>query len=242
MTDTVIPNIICSVAGLPKSGKNHFAYSWPAPIKVYCFNGGASFVAARNFKDKKIDIHNFSLPIVESTEEQWALPVWNEFYQEYNKDIQEGKYKTYIFDTGTEIENFCQQAVLEELQDEADARGKTKKKLSTNEYLARNLRMNALYRRAANAGVNVVSLQYLKGEWVKEKGAERSEPTGNLVVDGWKQTEAQCDLNLWSTTKMVKGKQVMVYTIKSGRFGRDLVEQSYEDTNYDELVALLFGE
>ncbi len=240
--ETIIPNIILSVSALPKTGKNHFAYSAPDPIKVYCFNGGAAYVA-KKFSSKKIDVHNFVLPIVEATEERWALLVWNMFYQEYNKDIKEGKYQTYVFDTGTEIENFCQQAVLEELQDE---KGAGKKKLATSEYLARNLRMNALFRRAGTAGVNLITLQYLKEEWVK-KGGERAEPTGKYVMDGWKQTEGQSDINLRLDKKLVEkaGKREMqlLATITSTRY--DDWAHTYSgvtliNATFDDLTALLF--
>lgn len=237
----MIPNVVISVSALPKAGKNHFAYTAPDPMKVYCFNGGASYVASK-FKDKQIDVHNFVLPIIESEEEKWALPVWTEFYSEYNKDIQEGKYMTYVLDTGTEVENFCRQATLEELQEVAEERNRSKKKLATNEYLARNLRMNALYARARNTGANLISLQYLKEEWLKEKGAERAEPTGKLVLDGWAQTTAQADINLELTLKDKGGKPVTSAKIVSNRFEREMNGQVLEDATFDEVIALLIGE
>ena len=238
---SIVPNVLVSIAGLPKTGKNHLAYTFPDPIKVYCFNGGAEFVRTK-FPDKVIDVHNFVLPIVESESEEWALPVWKEFYPEYNKDIASGNYMTYVLDTGTEVETFCRQATLEELQEVAAEKNKQKQKLATNEYLARNLRMNALFARARNSGVNLVALQYLRQEWVKTKGADRAEPTGELVLDGWSQTEAQCDINLEMTTKLVAGKTVMVAMIKSNRFERAMNGKTYNDTTYDEIIALLLGE
>jgi len=237
----MVPNVVISVSALPKTGKNHFAYTAPEPIKVYCFNGGADYVA-KKFKDKQIDVHNFVLPIIEAEDEKWALPVWNEFYAEYNKDIQGGKYMTYVLDTGTEVESFCRQATLEELQELAEERNRTKKKLATNEYLARNLRMNALYARARNSGANLISLQYLKDEWIKEKGQERAEPTGRQVMDGWAQTAAQADINLELTLKDKGGKPVTSAKIVSNRFDRDLNGTILEDTTFDEIVTLLIGE
>ena len=201
----MIPNVVISVSALPKAGKNHFSYTSPSPIKVYCFNGGAEYVATK-FPDKQIDIHNFVLPIVEDEEQRWALPVWNEFYSEYKKDIAEGKYQTYVLDTATEVENFCQQAVLEGQQESAEERNKTKKKLATTEFLARNLRMKALFDTAKNSGVNLIALQYLKEEWIKERGHERAEPTGKLVLDGWRRTEAQVDINIELELKEKGGK------------------------------------
>src|SRR3990167_7718689 len=109
----MIPNLVISVSALPKTGKNHFAYTAPDPICVYCFNGGAEFVA-RKFHDKKIEVVDFCLPIIEDTEMRWASPVWEQFRARYNADLVKGEFVTYIFDTNTEIENIDQQCVLEE--------------------------------------------------------------------------------------------------------------------------------
>src|SRR3990172_7569489 len=137
------PNILVSISALPKVGKNHLAYTAPDPIKVFCFNGGAEFVA-KKFPEKQIDISNFTLPIVEDTDQQWASPIWAGFREQYQKDVDSKKYATFVLDTSTEIENFCQQAVLEDQQAMAAGRGKEKSRLATTEYLARNLRMKVL--------------------------------------------------------------------------------------------------
>ncbi len=238
----MIPNLIVSVSALPKTGKNHFAYSSPEPIVVYCFNGGAEWVAKNKFLDKDITIKNYTLPIVESTDQKWASPVWDKFYSEYKKDIVGGKYATYILDTATEIENTCQQAVLEEQQESAELRDRTKQKLATTEFLARNLRMKALFDSAKNAGVNLISLQYLKEEWIKERGKDRAEPTGKLVLDGWRRTETQADINLEMMLINKGGKSVTKTTIATSRFDRDLNGTVLEDTTFEEVVALLLGE
>ena len=231
------PNVVLSATGRPKSGKNHLAYTAPDPIKVYCFNGGAEYVATK-FPNKVIDVHNFVLPIVESETDEWALPVWAEFYAEYNKDIASGNYKTVVFDTGTEVEAFCRQATLEEIREVKP----NKQKLATNEYLARNLRMNALFARARNSGVNLITLQYLREQWVKSKGSDRAEPTGEMILDGWSQTEAQADINVEMEAKIKAGKTIMVATIKSNRFDRTVNEKQFDDVTFDEIMATVLEE
>ncbi len=231
-------NLIISVSALPKAGKNHFSYSAPDPIIVFCFNGGAEFVA-RKFKNKDITIKDYFLPIIESTEQQWASPVWDKFYGEYKEEVQSGKYNTVVLDTATEIENFCQQAVLEDAQKEAEAKDKSKQKLATNEYLARNLRMKAIFDTAKEAGVNLISLQYLKEEWVKIRGSERAEFTGDFVLDGWRRTAGQADINIDMVAKDKGGKQVAVSTIRSFRFDRDLSGSTLDDMTFDDLVMLV---
>jgi len=230
----ITPNILVSLSSLPKCGKNHLSYTFPDPIKVYCFNGGADFVRTK-FPDKKIEVHNFALPIVESESATWALPVWEEFYSEYKGDVESGKFNTVVLDTATEIEAVLRQATLEELRQDKPG----KQKLATNEYIARNLRMTTLFSRPRIAGMNLVSLQYLSGEWVKSKGSDRAEPTGNLVLQGWNQTEGQADLIVEMTTNSKGGKTVMVATIKANRFDRELNGKSFDDTDYTELLALL---
>ena len=237
----MIPNLIISASALPKVGKNHFSCSAPDPIRVYCFNGGADFVASK-FSDKVIDVCNYRLPIVEDLNMKWALPLWEEFREQYTKDLETGEYNTYVFDTSTEIENIVQQSVLEEEQEKAEERNKDKQKLATTEFLARNLRMKALFDRAKDSGVNLISLQYLKEEWVREKGRERAEPTGNFVLDGWRRTESQADINLEMTVQMKAGKKISVARLVSNRFDRTMDGQTFEDVTFDEVVALLFGE
>lgn len=244
------PNILVSVGGLPKSGKNYLAFTFPDPMVVYCFNGGAEFVRGKYFADKKIDIVNFTLPIIESTDMIWAAPVWQEFYQGYKKAAMSEKYQTLVLDTGTEIENICQQAVLEDAMDVAAEKGREKEKLATTEYLARNLKMKALFDLARNEGLNLVILNYLREKWVREKGEKTASNTGELVLDGWQRTETQADVNITMTTKtkmVIENKRqvektIMVATIKSCRFDRDLAGKMFEDTTYDELVALMFEE
>jgi len=222
-----------------------FSYCVPYDFRVFCLYGGAEFVA-RIFPDKKIDVTDFCLPVVESTDMQWAAPLWKGFREIYAADLASGEYMTYVLDTGTEVENICQQTVLEEQQDIVAEKGRDKQKLATTEYLARNLRMKALFDMAKTAGVNLITLQYLKEEWIREPGRERAEPTGKLVFDGWKRTESQADINLeiksGMRTKNGKAKKVAITEVVSNRFDREVDGQTLTDATWDEVVALLLGE
>ena len=228
------PNIIVSISGLPKTGKTHFSLTFPEPIKVYSFDLGADFVASK-FPKKTIEVHNFTLPIVESESTKWALPIWEEFYAEYKRDIDGGKFKTVVLDTATAVESILRQSTLEELRQDKPG----KQKLATNEYVARNLRMTTLFARPRVAGMNLVTIQYLREQWLKSKNSDRAEPTGELVLEGWNQTEGQADIIIEMTTAIKGGKTIMVSTIKSNRFDRDLNGKSFDDTDHTELMALL---
>lgn len=240
----MIPNVLVSISGLPKTGKTHLAFTFPEPIKCFSFDVGSDFIRTK-FSNKAIDIQNFTLPIVEATDETWALPVWDEFYSQYKKDVEGQKYQTIVLDTATAVESILRQAILEEFQESKP----TKQKLATNEYVARNLRMGAMFTRARNNGVNLVTIQYLREQWVRRDGSDKAEPTGLLIIDGWNQTEGLADINIEMTTKekiVAEGskavkKTVMVAAIKSNRFDREQNGQSFEDTTYDEIIALLLG-
>jgi hypothetical protein len=142
------------------------------------------------------------------------------------------------------------QTVFEWVRQEAEGKGRDKKKLAVNEYHTRNLLMKALFDLPKNAGINLVTTQYLAEKWATPPGGKMAEPTGELKVQGWGQTEAFADVNIEMTTRtktVVVNKKpvertVMVATIKSTRFDRDTIGQSFEDTSYDEIVALLLGE
>lgn len=233
----MIPNVLVSISGLPKSGKTFLSMTFPEPLKVYSFDLGADFVRTK-FPDKDIEVVNFTLPIIESTDDTWALPIWEDFYQQFRVDVESGQYQTLVLDTATAVESTLRQAILEEFQNEKPL----KKKLATNEYVARNLRMTALFGRARNNGVNLVTIQYLREQWVKRPGSDKAEPTGLLIVDGWNQTEGFADINIEMTTKEKAGKTVMVAMIKSNRFEREMNGRSFDDTTYDEIIAVLLGE
>ncbi len=242
------PNLVMSVSALPKTGKNHFSCTAPSPIRFYCFNGGADYVASK-FPDKKIEVKNFKLPIVEDTESIWAAPIWEQFSRQVKEDIKEGRFITYVLDTSTEVENVCQQSVLETAKEEAEDRGRDKKKLATNEFLARNLKMKAIYDQIKDSGANLIALQYLKEEWIKGAGDKSATATGKLVPDGWKRNESQCDINLEFTRKppvTENGKKVVhvIATVVSSRyddFNNSITGETLIDPTFDDVVALALG-
>lgn len=222
----IVPNIVVSLAGLPKHGKTHLAFSFPEPIKVYSFNDGANRLKEK-FPDKQITVAMFELPIIETDNPApWAEPIWNDFQKTFKEDAYSGKYKTLIIDTGTELWGVLRQAITE---------SKNRRKLLEVEYALPNLKMGAIYDHAKRAGVNLVSLNYLKDRYVNEKN------TGELELSGWSQTEAKVDIVLEVTRVTKAGKTTNVTVIKDNWFDRDLNGKTLVDTNYDELVMLFFG-
>ena len=102
--------------------------------------------------------------------------------------------------------------------------------------------MKALFDMPKNAGINLVTTQYLNERWSTPPGGKMAQPTGELKIQGWGQTEAFADVNVEMETKNKASKTVMVATIVSTRFERDTIGKKLEDTNYDELAVLMFEE
>lgn len=225
---TLVPNLIVSISGDPKSGKTFLSLTFPDPIKVFSFDRGTKFIAETKFADKKIDITEISLPIIETENQAWASEPWHNFLKEYKEDVASGKYNTIVLDTATVVWQMCHQAVTEERE---------RQKLAEVKYYEPNLRMSALFSRASIAGINLVTIQYLTERY------EEGKATGELKIDGWKRTGGNADI-LLEMRSLTRGKgdsakTVMETMIRACRFDRDLVGKTFIDTTYDEIMALL---
>jgi len=225
---TIAPNLLVSISAPPKAGKTHLALTFPEPIKVFSFDGGAKFIAETKFADKKIDICEVTLPIIETENQAWALEPWRAFLKEYKGDVELGKYNTIVLDTATVVWQMCHQAVTEERE---------KQKLAEVKYYEPNLRMSSLFSRASLAGINLVTIQYITEKY------EDNKATGEMKIDGWKRTGGAADLllEMESITRGKGGasKTIMETTIVGCRFDRDLVGKTFTDTTYQEILALL---
>jgi hypothetical protein len=230
--------MLVSVTGLPKSGKTHFALTFPNPIKVYGFDTGIPYLIAK-FPDKEIDLAEFELPYLDDEEDTWALPIWEKFYAMYKADVAERYYKTLIPDTATNMELVLRQSILEKIRRDESKAGK--QKLAVNEYTQRNLVMSAIFERAARAGMNLVVTQYMKEQW-QRTGPNSAQPTGKYILDGWNQTEGKADINIEMESQVrADGRVVAVSHIKPSRFNRDLGGiPPVDDLDYEALVALTF--
>ena len=220
----VRPTMLTSISGDPKTGKTHLSFTWPAPIKVYSFERGAYFVRGK-FPDKEIDIKGYVLPIIETpTDMAWSIPLWSEFYTEYKEDCASGKYQTLIIDTATAAWRINRLSLTEEAN---------RNRLQQVEYEKPNLRFSTLFDYAALGGVNLVTIQYQKDKWVK------GENTGVQTLDGFQHTGGQVDTILSMEVQGLGKEARMVTTIEDCRFDRTLRGQTFNDTNYDELMILL---
>jgi len=223
MAETITPNILVSVSGKPKSGKTHFTMTFPQPIKLFSFDLGAEYVYKARFPDKKIDIVEYPLPIVDSLDggHPWAEDMWKEIQKDIYDSIAGAKYKTIVIDPCSVVWDICRFSFAEEQN-----RNKLGK---ARDYGEPNARMRGLFLRAAVSGVNLVATSYLKEEYKEDK------PTGNYILDGWKHTIGMVDVHL--TIERVEKKSVA--TVQDTRFGFDTVGFKLNNPTYDDLAILL---
>jgi len=212
--------------------------SFPPPIKVFNFDLRAKIVKERKFPDKEIDIKEVRLPFLEENNPApWATAIWEkEFYGEFKQDVANCYYKTIVYDTTTAIEELCRQYVFEEVQRSSS---KGREKMAPSEYLMRNVLMSNLFTHPRDVGMNVVALQYVREEWKKFPGKDRAEPTGQIIMDGWARTDSQVDIILEMEAIFVGDKRVMRTTVKANAFEPDLDGKYFDNTDYQELMALL---
>uniref|UniRef100_A0A6M3JMT8 Putative ATPase domain containing protein n=1 Tax=viral metagenome TaxID=1070528 RepID=A0A6M3JMT8_9ZZZZ len=222
MTEQLVPSIMVSTSGRPKSGKTHFAMTFPEPIKVFSFDLGAQLVRAK-FSSKQIDVVEYPMPIIDSlsSDTPWAEPLWQDVKREIYEAIDSCLYKTIVIDPLSVVWDICRFSFAEEQN-----RSKLGK---ARDYGEPNARMRGFFLRAATAGVNLVAISYLKDEYKEDK------QTGNLILDGWKHSIGMADVHL---TIERRGRS-NVAIIQDSRFGFETIGYEMVNPTYDDLAILL---
>jgi hypothetical protein len=224
----MIPNLIVSLTGDPKTGKTHFALTYPEPLVVYSFDLGLDRVLP-NFVGKNITVKKFPIPLVDSRRPKpYALEIWNRFYEEYKEDVESGEYATVVVDTGTALAELARHARTEELGQQS---------LLPVQYGEVNARLSAVLTAPRISGINLVATHHLKDVYVDDKA------TGEQTLDGYKRTEGLVDI-VFTTKRVVRGagrdkKTVIELTIKDCGYDLSLCGQTLDNATYDDLIAML---
>ena len=215
----MIPSLCISLVGEPKSGKTHFAMTFPDPICLFSFDIGAKFVRTK-FPDKEIDIRTYPIPIIESAHPK---PYAEEFYHQIKEDYTEvtssGAYKTVVIDTGTALWEIVRHAYTEE---------KNRKQILRVEYAEPNARMSWFLMQPMVLGVNVVATHYLKDRYVNDAN------TGEKVLMGFAQTNGIADIIISLDMPLQEVNGVIV----KSRFDRTLNGFKTTDPTYDDIIQL----
>ena len=225
-----IPNILVSVAAPRKAGKTHFSLTFPAPIYVMSFDIGTQFVVDK-FPDKEIVIAQYPTALLAEVSGlvDSCLQSYVQIAADFNKAVG-GNYKTIVIDTGTALWEIVRIAFAEEREEEGKPLNPKKGAL---EYAQPNRRMAAFFAKAQLTGVNLVVNSHLKEQWAG------GQPTGELVLSGFGQTEAYSDVCLSMEMKGTKQEVKTISTIIDCRFARELRGETLVDATYNDIIALM---
>lgn len=221
----MIPNLLTSISGRPKSGKTHLALTWPEPIAVFSFDLRGAELLLPKFEGKQIDIFKFPPPIsieMEATEDD--LKLWNEFKKSYREAMESGKYQTIVVDPAT---------MVWEVVRNAFKYASEKKGMMPRDYGTPNSRMAWVLTAPLVSGMNVVSVNYVRPVYEGEM------PTSEIEIDGFKRTEGLADFVVFMEA-VKKGKDSLCRArIEACRFDRTLNGFTIDDPTYDDIIGLL---
>lgn len=228
-TSPVIPNLTFSVRGEPKSGKTHFAMTFPEPIKLFSFDVGASFLRSKpQFSAKDIDVSEYYVPVVGIDDEGFST-FWQgkDGKSGLKKDIHDcldpRLYKTVVIDTATTLWDIMKGAW-------GEIRGK---KLMARDYAVPNSWFYQIVNRCRPQGINLVLIGYVADVWVNDQS------TGEKKFSGFNQTEALADVCLQMTAEGKGAKAVNKATILAYRFDRTKSGVVLPDPTYADLISEL---
>lgn len=115
--------LVVAVWGEPKSGKTHFACTFPAPVRFLNLNFGLRDIR-KHFPGK--DIKESKLPIIAVKELMDCQPILAQFHADYNAAIKECQATggTVVIDTASELWEIVQTVKLAEVRSRRSKTGK----------------------------------------------------------------------------------------------------------------------
>lgn len=221
----MIPNLIVSISGNPKSGKTHLALTFPDPLVIFSFDIGVERVLP-HFEGKQIEVKTYPIPILDTTHPKpYAKELAAVISKDYKEAVSSGDYKTVALDTATALYHINCHSWAEELG---------QKQLLQFQYGEVYSRLSALYMQPRLSGVNLVLTHYLREAYRK------NEPTGEMELDGYKRTEGLVDIVLLTerVPKPKGGASIRTRIVDCG-FDLELCGYECENMTYQTLVELL---
>lgn len=226
----VVPNLLTSIAGDPKSGKSSLGLTFPEPIIVLSFDLRGAELLLPKFPNKEIEIKKFLPPLIVNAEaDKESFDLWKQIDAEFRRATEGGHYNTIIYDPATMLWEIVRSAYEYE---------RAKGKLLRRDYGIPNSRMAGMLMQPIAIGMNVVSVNYLGDVY------EGNEATGEKKLDGFKRTDGLADFLLLTEMKKNPNKTsekkcVVKTTVEKCRFDSNLNGQEIEDATYDDIITLL---
>ena len=259
-------SIVVAIWGAEKSCKTTLALTFPRPIVHFDLDvGGFARAAWRIDNLEGIDSESYPTPIqmeklmgVQKTGVSIKFPkkvigvkeTWQRIVTDYVEAIQKPEVKTIIIDSATQLWGIDHRSYLQELQERQVARNpkitenELRENLMPKEYGEPNDRMRTLIYTARSFGKNLVLTHYptdVYAERVGDKGVE-SYKTGDVKLDGFKETERLVDLVLYVYTKENSARKNTPYAKVTvcglPELGLDAVDMVLPEFSYDGVFQL----
>lgn len=238
---------ITTLYGPPGSTKTSLAITWPRPLVLYNFEGGAkrAWRYREGIEDGSITERTFPLPHRSMTTRYERLTGYMEAWQAITATllIDLPKFETAIWDTGTVVWAIDRDAWLQDIQQQTPAR----KQLQVIEYGEPNRRITELFNLARAFQTNLVITHHETDEYtqlrdplgniiVDENNNPVSVPTGKKQPEGFKHTTALSD---WVLKTSLSEDSVPSIKIEKSGYGLHLRGVEIEWPTYASLEAMI---
>ncbi len=168
-----------AVAGLPKQGKTHFAFTAPQPLWIFNFNAGLIGVQEKFVRaGVQAQMATYQVPSGPEVDIQAeAQRIWGEWEADFDAALAT-RQGTIIFDTHYEHNQ------LQRLKEWG------KLSMNSQHYTVINSQYKSIMRKVRESGMNAVYLCPLKEAYVG------GQPSGNLEPRQWGELGFEVDANL----------------------------------------------
>jgi hypothetical protein len=245
-TEVNIAPGITNIYGPSGSMKSSMALTWPKPMAIWDFDLGIHRAWGVKQRDQKwlyqgeadlIDVKRPPLPKRSFTQRYAELigfsEFWNDFITGLTVACEDDSIQTIVIDTGTVEWNICCDAYLQELQQENKAHNQgLRKQLQQIEYGEPNKRERQVLEQIKSYQKHCVLIHHETQEYEvykiagvvqkDEMGRPVSNPTGNMVPDGFRHLKPQLDWELY-VHETEKGSNHIRATIQKSSLGIDLI-------------------
>lgn len=229
------PRGILTVEGLQKTGKTNLLKSVPKPVLYINYDDGSQGVIEGMPKDNTEGVHIKRLKLEEKENQQYYVDTFLEVKNLIFAAVQSSYFRSTFIDTGKDYYAHMRLAEFGKLD-----------KVPPMRYGPINRSMKRLFAWHRDNCKNLIIVHRIGDEHksvVGENGKEISIPTGNKIMDGWKQTRFETDihLKLWKSDEY-SGIERFRAMVTDCRTNTELegIELSGSEINFANIVELAY--
>lgn len=217
---------IVSVEGRGKSGKTHFALTFPGPIAVLSLDIGLEGVVGKFTPSKDILVREFVLP--EANQAEAAKKLWADFRKSLNDCLGHKQIKTIVIDTFTDAWEIIRYAKLDKLTGVMPVK-----------YVEVNAEFRDMVKGFYKYDKNVVLLHKVKEEY------RENVFTGKMLRAGYGEVEylVQSNIKAYKTKEPKSKKENFVIELIDCRMNHELAGTQLvnDEACYETLEAYFQG-